>query len=118
MSASHPAPVSTISMADDGMGVHIEGQLMADAQVRMQAPAEGVGRARPVLVLDLDNVGPHQLRVHVEKPYEEASRFVVDALALRLKRGTSVRISTPFQHARLALNNADQVIPIPLQDAE
>ena len=108
-----PYPAGHIAMADDGLGVHIEGQLVADAQVRMQAPEQGVGHARPVLVLDLDNVGPHALRVHVEKPYDEASRFVVDALALRLKRGARVRISTPFHHARLALTNADRVTPLP-----
>lgn len=101
---------NAITMSTHGAGIQIEGQLSTDAHVAMQA--EGNGHPRPVLVLDLDNVGPCQLRVRVTKPYDEASRFVVDALALRLKRGTHVRIAAPLQHARLALPDADTITPL------
>ena len=103
---------AVVTIRTDGPGIQIEGQLAADAHVRIQAP-EGQGHCRPVLVLELENVGPCQMRVRVEKPYDEASRFVVDALALRLKRGTPVRIAAPLQHARLALPDADSVTPLP-----
>lgn len=87
-----------------------EGTLRDDAHVAVR-PADH-GHARPVVVLDLVDVGPGHHHLHVEQPFPHADRFTADAHAARLKRGMRVQIVTPLAGSTLSLPNAEKVLPI------
>lgn len=87
-----------------------EGTLREDAHVAVR-PADH-GHARPVVVLDLVDVGAGHHCLHVEQPFPHADRFVADAHAARLKRGMRVQILAPLKGSTLVLPNAEQVTAI------
>lgn len=91
--------------------MEVRGRLSADAVVRQQASDHG--HARAVLCVDLDNVGPGLHHVHVEQPFDHAHRFLADAAALRLKRGTWVCVAAPLADCRWTLPNAASITPDP-----
>ena len=87
-----------------------EGVLHDDARVAMAASDHG--HAHPVLQLQLDQVGPGRHQVAVQKHFRPDERFLADALALRLKQGTRVRVHAPLAGSRLTLPHAESVVAL------
>ena len=105
-----PVPEPTVAPITTGSLLELEGVLHDNAHVAMHASDHG--HAHPVLQMRLDKVGPGLHQVAVEKHFRPEERFLADALALRLKQGTHVRVRPPLAGSRLTLPHAESVVPL------
>lgn len=92
--------------------LHCVGTLAHHAEVRTK-PTGPQGDPAPVLCLDLQDVVPGFLAVHLEQVFAPAQRHQAEALAARLRKGMRVAAWCPMQAVRLSLTDVQHIDVLP-----
>jgi hypothetical protein len=72
----------------------------------------------PILLIELEDVGPGRHAVHARHYYTEQFRRDAEGWAAQLKKGTRLTIAAPIHELRLTVPHADFSIATPEDEEE